>query len=47
MNAMMRIVLGTDIEKGALFSENCAVHAFEYNGTQWRLLAWNYMGRIF
>ena len=46
MNAMMRIVLGPNIEKGALFSENCAVHAFSYDGNRWRLLAWNYMRKL-
>ncbi len=43
IGSMMRIILGANVSKGALFSENCAVHVLEYDGKKWRLLAWNYM----
>ncbi len=46
MGSMMQIVLGTDYDRAAVRSNNCAIHVFEYDGTKWRLLAWNYMGRI-
>ncbi len=46
IGATMRNILGPNLEKGALYSENCAVHVFEYDGKKWRLLAWNYMKKV-
>ena len=46
MLSMMQLVLGTNYNRGAMQSKNCAIHVFEYDGTMWRLLAWNYMGKI-
>ena len=42
IGSVMRNLLGPNIQKGALFSENCAIHAFSYEDGKWRLLAWNY-----
>lgn len=42
INSVMRVVLGSGLTKGALFSENCAVHAIAFEDGKWRLLAWNY-----
>ena len=44
--AMLRVVLGTDFNYEAFFSKNCAIHVYEYNGEIWRLLAWNYLGKL-
>ena len=46
MNMMLRTVLGSSFDYSAAYSRNCAIHVFEYDGTKWRLLAWNYMGTI-
>ena len=44
LGCMLRLVLGaTDFCRSAAASKNCAVHVFEYDGTMWKLLAWNYM----
>lgn len=42
IGSVMRVLLGSNVRRGALFSENCAVHAIEYDGSSWHLLAWNY-----
>lgn len=42
MNTMLRIVLGVEFDTAAVKSQNCAIHIFEYDGTRWKLLAWNY-----
>lgn len=46
MNMMLRIVLGNNFNYAAVYSRNCAIHVLEFDGTHWRLLAWNYMGPI-
>ena len=46
MNCMLRVVLQTDFLSAAVRSNNCAIHVFEFDGTRWRLLAWNYMGKV-
>ena len=46
IGSLMRNILGCNFSKGALFSENCAIHALEYDGKKWRLLAWNYMKEL-
>jgi len=46
MIAMMEIVLGSGFDRSAVKSGNCAIHVFEYDGTKWRLLAWNYMHTV-
>ena len=44
LGCMLRLVLGaTDFKRNAVASSNCAIHVFEYDGTMWKLLAWNYM----
>ena len=44
LGCMLRLVLGaTDFKRNAVASANCAVHIFEYDGTMWKLKAWNYM----
>lgn len=46
MNCMLRVVLQSDFVGGAVKSNNCAINVFEFDGTRWRLLAWNYMGKV-
>lgn len=46
LGAMLALVLDADYDRSAAASGNCAIHVFEYNGTDWRLLAWNYMGKL-
>lgn len=40
---MLQIVLGAKFSRTAIKSKNCAIQVFEYDGKQWKLLAWNYM----
>lgn len=42
MNCIMEIVLKAAYDRSATFSENCAIHVFEFDGSKWKLLAWNY-----
>ena len=43
MACLLRVVLqADDFCRGAVLSTNCAIHIFEYDGTRWKLLAWNY-----
>ena len=44
--SMMEIIIGKPYNRGAFQSQNCAIHVFEFDGKIWRLLAWNYMGKI-
>ena len=46
MNMMLRVVLGNTFDYASAYSRNCAIHVFEFNGEKWRLLAWNYMGKL-
>ena len=46
LGAVLRVVLGADIDRAAAASRNCAIHVFEYDGKKWYLQAWNYMGEI-
>ena len=46
IGAMMRITFGREIPRGSFTPENCSIHVFEYDGTRWKLLAWNYMREI-
>ena len=46
MNVMLRVVLGENLDYSAANSKNCAIHVFEYTKGKWRLLAWNYMGKL-
>ena len=46
MSKMLRIVLGVDYDRTTVRNGNCAIHVFDYDGTKWRLLAWNYKGHI-
>lgn len=46
LTAMLRVVLGADFNYRAVSSQNCAIHVYEYDGEKWRLLAWNYMGKL-
>ena len=40
---MLQLVLGVKFSRTAVKSANCAVQVFEFDGKQWKLLAWNYM----
>lgn len=46
LSAVLQTVLGAQIDRTTVFSGNCAIHVFEFNGTKWTLRAWNYMGEI-
>jgi len=46
MGCMMRLVLGAEIDTSVIRSKNCAIHVYEYDGSKWRLLAWNYKGKL-
>lgn len=43
---MLQTILGADFDRTRTFSSNCAIHVFEFSGGKWKLLAWNYMGKI-
>ena len=45
--SFLRHVLKADvISPNAAASNNCAIHVMEYDGKAWKLLAWNYMGKL-
>lgn len=46
MGAVMRVILGPDINRGALYTDNCGINVFDFDGKRWRLFAWNYMGKV-
>ena len=43
---MLQLVLGVRFSRTAVKSANCAIQVFEFDGKQWKLLAWNYMSDI-
>ena len=43
---MLQLVLGVQFSRTAVKSANCAIQVFEFDGKQWKLLAWNYMSDI-
>ena len=43
---MLQLVLGSKFSRSTVKSANCAVPVFEFDGKQWKLLAWNYMSEI-
>ena len=46
MSCALQIVLNAEFDRTAVVTNNCAIHVFEYDGTHWRLLAWNYKGEL-
>ena len=46
MSCMLENVIGSEFDRTTVKSNNCAIHVYEHDGIKWRLLAWNYMGRI-
>ena len=43
LSCMLRLVLGADtFARKAVTSGNCAIHVYEFDGTMWKLLSWNY-----
>lgn len=44
--SLLECVLKTPVYRPAVFSGNCAVHVFDFDGKCWRLTAWNYMKKI-
>lgn len=46
MGTMVQLVLGTETDLKAVTTKNCDIHVFEFDGTRWKLLAWNYMGTV-
>ena len=43
---MLQLVLGAQFSRTAVKSANCAIQVFEFDGSSWKLLAWNYMTEI-
>ena len=46
MGTMMSIVLDTFFDRSVLRTNNCAINVFDFDGSKWRLLAWNYKGDV-
>lgn len=46
LGIMMETILGAQIDRTRIPSNNCAIHVYEYSDGKWKLLAWNYMGTI-
>lgn len=46
MGGMMTIVLNMDFDRSVLRTNNCGINVFDFDGTKWRLLAWNYKGDV-
>ncbi len=46
LGCMLRLVLDAPIEPLGVRSNNCAIHVYEYDGKSWRLLFWNYGGKL-
>ena len=46
LGCTLQVVLGAEFDRGTVWSNNCAIHVFEYTDGKWRLLAWNYMGKL-
>ena len=43
MACLLRVVVeADDFCRGSVLSANCAIHVFDYDGTRWKLIAWNY-----
>ena len=46
LTVTLQIVLGVEIDRAAVFSQNCAIHVFEFVDGKWKLLAWNYKADV-
>ena len=46
LNSLLQAVLNASFDNTSVGSKNCAIHVYEYDGNKWRLLAWNYMGKL-
>ena len=46
MSGMLENVIGSEFDRTAVKSHNCSIHVYEHDGYKWRLLAWNYMGKL-
>lgn len=46
LGCMLRLVVDANIEPLGVRSNNCAIHVYEYDGNMWRLLFWNYGGKL-
>ena len=46
LNCVMEIVLKAEFDRSATLSPNCAIHVYEFDGSRWKLLAWNYMAEL-
>lgn len=46
LQSMMQVLLREDYYRPSFPNPNCVVHVFEYDGNIWRLLAFNYGGKI-
>ena len=46
MACMLRLVMDAPVDLGSMKSPNCSIQVFDFDGKRWRLLAWNYMGKL-
>lgn len=46
IKAMLRLVLGEHSNTANMVNKNCSIAVFDFDGKQWRLLAWNYMDTV-
>lgn len=46
LNSFLQNVLEMRCDRSRLRNNNCGINVYEYDGKTWKLLAWNYMGKI-
>ena len=46
MKCMLQVVMGTDYQRGLVACSNCCIVVLEYTGGTWRVLSWNYGGKL-
>lgn len=46
LKCMLQVVMGTDYQRSLVGCSNCCIAVFEYTGSTWKLLSWNYGGRL-
>lgn len=46
LGCMLELVLGACFDTRAVKSGNCSIHVYEFDGSRWKLLAWNYSGKL-
>lgn len=46
LNSFLQNVLEIRCDRSRLRNANCGINVFEFDGQKWKLLAWNYMGKV-